>query len=451
MTLDLRHRFESENADGADPTQIQPSHWNDDHQLVMATDRLVGRTTAGDGEAEEVAVGTGLTLAAQVLANSDRGSVAVTTHEAAENPHTQYLQASDVGTAAYLAVSTDGTLSGDSDALIPSQKAVKTYADQLIAAADVMVFKGVIDCSANPNYPAADAGWTYRVSVAGKIGGASGLQVEAGDLLLCLADSTASGNQATVGASWSVAQTNVDGAVVGPASAVNNRVAFFDGTTGRLIKDSGLTLSGTNTGDQTSVSGNAGTATALQNARTIDGVNFDGTANITVVAPATHAATSKATPVDADEVPLVDSAASNVLKRLTWANLKATLKTYFDSLSTTLTNKTLSAPVITDYTETLYAPAAASSATISLANGTVQKHTTNGNFTATLPSSVAGKSYVIIIAYGGTHTLTWAGGGTLKWAGGAAPTATSANGKFDIFVFTCDGTNTFGRSGGANF
>lgn len=47
---------------------------------------------------------------------------------------------------------------------------------------------------------------------------------------------------------------------------------------------------------------------------------------------ATHAATSKATPVDADELPLVDSAAAWVLKKLTWANLKATLKTYFDGL-----------------------------------------------------------------------------------------------------------------------
>lgn len=41
------------------------------------------------------------------------------------------------------------------------------------------------------------------------------------------------------------------GDVVGPASAVNNRVVFFDGATGKLIKDSGLTLSGSNTGDQT--------------------------------------------------------------------------------------------------------------------------------------------------------------------------------------------------------
>lgn len=38
---------------------------------------------------------------------------------------------------------------------------------------------------------------------------------------------------------------------------------------------------------------------------------------------ATNAATSKATPVDADEIPMVDSAASNGLKKLTWANLKA--------------------------------------------------------------------------------------------------------------------------------
>jgi hypothetical protein len=39
------------------------------------------------------------------------------------------------------------------------------------------------------------------------------------------------------------------GDVVGPASAVTDRVVTFNGTTGKLIKDSGLTLSGTNTGD----------------------------------------------------------------------------------------------------------------------------------------------------------------------------------------------------------
>ncbi len=41
------------------------------------------------------------------------------------------------------------------------------------------------------------------------------------------------------------------GDVAGPASAVSGRVATFNGTTGKIIQDSGLTLSGTNTGDQT--------------------------------------------------------------------------------------------------------------------------------------------------------------------------------------------------------
>lgn len=45
-------------------------------------------------------------------------------------------------------------------------------------------------------------------------------------------------------------------------------------------------------------------------------------------------ATDKSTPVDADSMGLSDSAASNVLKKLTWANLKATLKAYFDPLYT---------------------------------------------------------------------------------------------------------------------
>lgn len=45
-----------------------------------------------------------------------------------------------------------------------------------------------------------------------------------------------------------------------------------------------------------------------------------------------HAATGKTTPADADELGIVDSAASNVLKKVTWANVKATLKAYFDTL-----------------------------------------------------------------------------------------------------------------------
>ena len=54
--------------------------------------------------------------------------------------------------------------------------------------------------------------------------------------------------------------------------------------------------------------------------------------NASTVGSAIHGSSAKATPVDADTVALIDSAASNTLKKLSWANIKATLKTYFDTL-----------------------------------------------------------------------------------------------------------------------
>ena len=136
----------------------------------------------------------------------------------------------------------EDSMASDSATKVPTQQSVKAYVDQITAANDAMVFKGAQDCSANPNYPAANRGWTYRVSVAGKIGGASGVVVEAGDLFMCLTDGTAAGDQATVGTNWTVAQTNIDGAVVGPASATGDNIATFNGATGKLIKDSGKAL-----------------------------------------------------------------------------------------------------------------------------------------------------------------------------------------------------------------
>lgn len=53
-----------------------------------------------------------------------------------------------------------------------------------------------------------------------------------------------------------------------------------------------------------------------------------------------HALTGKTTPVDADELVISDSADSNNGKKLTWANIKATLKTYFDTLYYTANQST---------------------------------------------------------------------------------------------------------------
>jgi hypothetical protein len=57
-----------------------------------------------------------------------------------------------------------------------------------------------------------------------------------------------------------------------------------------------------------------------------------GNETTTTIGTLINGATSKTTPVDADQVALMDSAASNIIKKLSWANIKATLKTYFDTI-----------------------------------------------------------------------------------------------------------------------
>ena len=119
------------------------------------------------------------------------------------------------------------------------------------------------------------------------------------------------------------------------------------------------------------------------------------------------------------------------------------------STTTSVGNLTLSNTTVTNYTETLFS--ATGNTTISLSNGTLQKITTSGATTITLPASVAGKSFSVLVAYAAADTLTWAGGSTLKWSQGATPTPTSATGKFDLFSFVQDGTNTYGIVNGQNY
>jgi hypothetical protein len=118
---------------------------------------------------------------------------------------------SDIGTAGALASDTDGTLSANSDSRIATQKAVKTYVDTTVTG--VLKFKGSTDCSTNPNFPAAVKGDAYIVTVAGKIGGASGISVDVGDVYSASADN-AGGTQAAVGSSWFILEHNLVGALL---------------------------------------------------------------------------------------------------------------------------------------------------------------------------------------------------------------------------------------------
>ncbi len=92
-------------------------------------------------------------------------------------------------------------------------------------------------------------------------------------------------------------------------SALDNKV---DKVSGKGLSESDYT-----SGEKTKLAGIAASADVTSAAN---------------VGAAIHGVASKATPADADTMPLIDSAASNALKKLSWANIKATLKTYFDTL-----------------------------------------------------------------------------------------------------------------------
>lgn len=54
MTISLKHTFQSAKADGVDTTLVQPSNWNAEHTITCATDKVLGRATAGTGAVEEI-------------------------------------------------------------------------------------------------------------------------------------------------------------------------------------------------------------------------------------------------------------------------------------------------------------------------------------------------------------------------------------------------------------
>jgi len=67
MTVSLKHAFASARGDGADASLVQPSNWNAEHTLTLASSRLLGRTTSGTGAAEEISVGSRLLLSSGTL------------------------------------------------------------------------------------------------------------------------------------------------------------------------------------------------------------------------------------------------------------------------------------------------------------------------------------------------------------------------------------------------
>jgi hypothetical protein len=109
------------------------------------------------------------------------------------------------------------------------------YATPIDPAA--LLYKGVIDCSGNPNYPAASVGDYYLASVAGKIGGAAGKSVNAQDGIYCMTAGVA-GDEATVGANWGI----VPSPGIPTTSTRTIFLSLAGGWTGTTLPDSGPSI-----------------------------------------------------------------------------------------------------------------------------------------------------------------------------------------------------------------
>ena len=113
---------------------------------------------------------------------------------------------------------------------------VHALINSVLSASNAMTFKGTIGTGGTVTALPNDhkVGDVYIVKTSGSYAGQT---CEVGDMIVCITTGETASN-----ADWQVIQTNINGAVTGPTSAVNAHVAVFNGATGKIIKDSGFTI-----------------------------------------------------------------------------------------------------------------------------------------------------------------------------------------------------------------
>lgn len=171
------------------------------------------------------------------------------------------------------------------------------------------------------------------------------------------------------------------------------------------------------------------------------GVTMRGTP-AQIISGGLGAVAAKATPVDADGLLLLDSAAGNAPKYTLWSNIKATLKTYFDTLYTSVATA-LAAVISTASNWT--APQRSSALTdndLSLDLAAAQNFscTPSGGGTLTFTNRTqSGQSGFIKLVNGSNYAIAAA---TNTKINSADLAAISASGTYLLSYF-CDGTDVW--------
>jgi hypothetical protein len=286
------------------------------------------------------------------------------------------------------------------------------------------------------------------------------------------------------------------------------------GTVAGALTVTGLiTATGGVSGNVTgAVTGNASTATTLQTSRNINGVAFNGSADITisavaaagtltgatlasnvlassltsvgtlsgltVTAPITGSVTGNAATATAlatsrningtafnGTADITVTAAAGTLTGATLASgVTASSLTSVGTLTALTMGGTLAAvdnlitrPRFTDYAETYTTPAiSAGTLTLNIENGNVFRVSRNANISTVTISNPAATgnacSFTLIFDANGTsYTITWPA--AVKWPGGTAPTITTTASRSDMFVFYTNnaGTTWYAMTAAQNF
>jgi hypothetical protein len=248
------------------------------------------------------------------------------------------------------------------------------------------------------------------------------------------------------------------GDVVGPASATDNAIARFDGTTGKLIQNSAVTVADTS-GDITGGKYNKVTITAPATGATLtiaDGktatvnnsITLAGTDATTMTFPSTSQTiaglAAAQTLTNKDLTSSTNTFPSSLAtltgtQTLTNKDLTSSTNTFPSSLATltgteTLTNKTLTDPaIIGTILEDVFTITDGADFEIDPGNGSIQLIELGANRTPKATNFAAGEAITLMVDDGTAYTLTWTdatwGGSGVVWLtdSGVAPTLSTTD------------------------
>jgi hypothetical protein len=301
MAITVKHKFVSAIPDAGDPTIVQPSNWNDDHDLTGTIPVANGGTGAATLTGYVKGNGTAAMTASATVPSTDITGLGTMSTQNANNVAITGGTMSGVAITGYIPTTEKGVANGvatlDGSGTVPISQLPS-------AVLGALSYQGTWNASTNtPTLTSSvgTKGYYYVVNVAGSTnlngitdwvvgdwavfngsvwqkvdntdavtsvngltgtvvltqsnitgtvaianGGTGQTTATAGFNALAPSQTGNTGKYLTTDGTNTSWATNSGGDVTGPSSATDNAIARYDGTTGKLIKNSGVTVDNNN-------------------------------------------------------------------------------------------------------------------------------------------------------------------------------------------------------------